>query len=111
MNNLKETEAQVALLLKELSETMNFFPKEIAQIMYAKQLTDTVANIPANTGMDKKKIEEGNQRIRKMMEEGKLKWEYATEAQKKKVAEMEAAIIEINNKIKDLYTATASGTP
>lgn len=107
MNNLKETEAQVALILKELAETLGFFPKETAQLMYAKQLagTDMEVAVTGQPGADKKKTEEGNQRLKKMMEEGKLKWEYASEAQQKKVAEMETVIAESNDKIKAMYEA------
>ena len=107
MTHLKETEAQVSMLLKELMETLSYFPKETAQIMYAKQLADTdlAVTIPDEAGIDKKKAEEGNQRLKKMMEEGKLKWEYASEGQQKKVLEMEALIAESNDKIKKLYEA------
>lgn len=107
MNNGKDTEAQVALILKELAETLSFFPKETAQLMYAKQLsgTEKEVTLPEQPGMDKKKTEEGNQRLKKMMDEGKLKWEYASEAQQKKVTEMEAAIAASNDKIKAVYEA------
>ena len=109
-SNLKETEVQVAAILKELTETMSHFPKETAQIMYAKQLADTgiTLAVPEQPGQDKKKIEENNQHLKKMMEEGKLKWEYASEAQKKKAIEMEAAIAESNDKIKKVYEAALS---
>lgn len=107
MTHLKETEAQVAALLKELMETLSYFPKETAQLMYAKQLADTdlTVTIPEAAGIDKKKAEEGNQRLKKMMDEGKLKWEYASESQQKKVLEMEALIAENNEQIKKLYEA------
>ncbi len=107
MDHGKDTEAQVAQILKELEETLRFFPKETAQLMYAKQLagTDMAVAVPEQAGMDKKKAEEANQRLKKMMDEGKLKWEYASEAQQKKAAEMEAAIAASNDKIKAVYAA------
>ena len=107
MKQLKETEAQVAAILKQLAEDMNFFPKETAQLMYARQLagTEIRVGIPEEVVLDKKmKTEEGNKHLQKMMEEAKLKWDYASESQKKNVRELEAMIAESNEKIKQLYT-------
>jgi hypothetical protein len=105
MDNLKEIEARVAVLLQELTEALSQFPKETAQIMYAKQLDGTglTPAIHEEAGMDRKKAEEGNQRLKKMMDEGRLKWEYASESQQKKVLEMEALIAANKESIKKLY--------
>jgi hypothetical protein len=106
MNTSKEKEEKVATILKSLSEELSFFPKETAQILYARQLADNpiAVTIPENVTLDKQsKTAEGNQRLKKMMEEARLKWEYASEAQKKQAAEMEALILESNEQIRKLY--------
>lgn len=84
---------------------LGFFSKDIAQIMYAKQLAESEINImiPEEAGVDNKITDAAAQRIKKMIEEAKLKLEYASDSQLKKVVEMEDIIKTTQDKIKKLY--------
>jgi|GEM_PF-1018125 len=92
---------EIAAILEKLAEELKFFPKETAQLLYARQLAATGISVapPVNApGAD-----DAGQRLNRMMEEARLKWEYASEAQKKQVTEMEERIRESNDQIRKLY--------
>lgn len=107
MVDLNNIEEQVSAIIKELMEELACYSKEIAQIMYAKQLvaTEVQIAIPEGSGIAEKKIESSNQRLKKMIDEAKLKLEYASNSQLKQVNEMEELICISNEKIKKLYEA------
>lgn len=105
MQDPKQKGAAVAAILKEMEADIRLYPGEIVQMMYARQLEqlETGFALPGREDQDPKKTEEDRRRMEKMTEEGKLKWAYASESQKKKVSELEAIIDEYNQKIKKLY--------
>lgn len=111
MSSHRETETAIAAILRQLSEELNFFPKETAQLMYARQLADSPDPISMPGSDNDKKKAEQHQRLNKMMEEAKLKWTYAGDSQKKNVKEMESVIQEYNDKIKALFAPAQPHNP
>lgn len=102
---LKELAEKAAAIAMDTAEKLKHFSRDTAMVMYGSQLVEIKVK-PAFTGESvhkKMTNEEANKKLDKMMEQAKTKWQYATEADKKKAKEMEQVVLEGKQKIKKLY--------
>jgi hypothetical protein len=101
--NKQALQAQIQHIVEQMNEALRFYPRELLQMYYARQL----ATLPPEVRVQAHSDEAGNKRIEKMMAEASLTWEYATEAQKRKLQEIAEIIAEHNNQIAALFRGRA----
>jgi hypothetical protein len=102
---LKKLAEQASIIAKETAETLKRFSRDTAMLVYASQLLQTKIH-PAFTGENaSKKIsnDDANKKLHKAIETAKVKWQYVSEADKKKAKEMEMVMNAGQEKIKMLY--------
>jgi hypothetical protein len=102
---MKQKAEQAAAIAKEIAEALKAFDKETALLMYAKQMGNRKPNtaFPEDAGHRKMDNEEATERLDKTLAAARLKWKYASESDKEKVAQMERIVAEGQERIKQLY--------
>jgi hypothetical protein len=105
MPTSQEIAERSAAIARETAEALKAFPREIALIMYMGQIIEGEVSvaIPEDTPLHKTNSQEAGRQVNKLLDEARLKWEYATEAQKKQAMEMAQIIQEGNERIRQLY--------
>lgn len=99
MNN-QALQAQIQHIVDQMNEALTFYPRELLQMYYARQM----AALPPEVTVQAHSDEAGNKRLEKMMVDASLTWEYATETQKRKLQEIEEIIAEHNKQIAALFS-------
>lgn len=105
MNNIQAIKEQTAIILKEVNEQLKLFPADVLQMLYVKQLEENKQTVDfineQTTQVFKNEKDKG--RIKKMMEEARLKWTFATDKQKKALEEIQKVVQQGNERIMQLY--------
>ncbi|MFT4204242.1 MAG: hypothetical protein QM610_10050 [Chitinophagaceae bacterium] len=101
---LEQLAEQAAQIARQMAENLKTFGREVASLYYAKQMLDIpIPEFPSETQHTKFDNHKANEKLKKMLEEAKQKWKYASENEKRKVAEMEKVVSDGQERIKMLY--------
>jgi type IV secretory pathway VirB4 component len=102
---LKKLATQAAEIAKQTAESLKHFDRNTAMLMYAKQMGDRKMNTEFPEGTEHKKTnnKEAAEKLDKMIQNAQLKWKYATDADKKKVMDMEKIMLQSDEKIRAVY--------
>jgi hypothetical protein len=102
MKKLADKAVEIA---KQTAESLKHFDRNIATLMYAKQIGNNKMNTQFPEGTEHKKMnnKEAAQKLDKMIQDAQLKWKYATDTDKKRVLDMEKIMKASDEKIKALY--------
>ncbi|MES2774755.1 MAG: hypothetical protein V4722_11255 [Bacteroidota bacterium] len=101
----KQLAEKAASIAKETAERLKIFSKDTALLFYAYRMQGSAAkmNFPEGTAHKKGNNKEADKKLEKMMEDARLKWKYAPDADKKKAMQMDKIILDSDEKIRAVY--------